>query len=305
MTSILDTLPIEIIIIILGHSSFQSTIMVCLCSKKMYDFWNNPILWENKLKKDYCNNHIPPWIGLKENKTHKELYAHLKNRKTGKAKLFIIPNHIFDFTNFDGETKNAYIFSKNEINRKYIIANELTKNKLVLQLCKENDIQRGDIILAGVVDEHFYTKYMWSGSRFINIDHSAGDYAENEELTYISSEFQVIDEFPIHYWDHCIEDETIYFDLDPYIEEVHNNLELIDDSNEIYFKTTFFHFSGIQYTIIMRLRKFRGYNVIRDLLNKSKSWGRSLITLELASSNIKLMNLIESLDPETTLFVYL
>lgn len=80
------------------------------------------------------------------------------------------------------------------------------------------------------------------------------DYCR-DEYGSVPSEFQVIEEFPIHYWEENItHNYIINFDLHPYIEEAQNNFQRLksyDYDYDYIYQTTFTHWSGDKYTIII------------------------------------------------------
>ena len=290
MTSITDILPSELLVNIMILLPIKSVFRFCQCKKELYETVQDEYFWKLKLEHEYPNYPIPSFNG---NKTYRDLYRYRYGQKVGSCKLYEISENIFNPEEFGINPREITVSQHKQI------PELLSKSFKVQEFIKQLGIRRGDVIhLSTFYDYRNEGKLIYTGSHFVDLDYS------REEYGCVPIEFQVIEEFPIHYWTEHIEHNFIVnFDLRPYIEEASKNLQpydidyatrneqpYIDEEDYIYI-TTFTHWSGDKYTIIIARDEPTSLEEAKELL-KTRTF----------SANDEYEIYQEPFDRETTLF---
>ena len=254
----MESIPNEILMEILAKLSLSDVYHFCSTNKEInrlcHDYYLSPRFWKLKLHNDYPDIIIPPWIH--KNKEYKKLYMYWLNYKSGHSKLIEIPAKIFNHGN------EEVGFS---IDDEIRTINKMNKNEKLFQYVEDLNIRRGDVVhLSIVVNYRNEGKYMYTGHDFKMLNYSKDEYGS------VPEEFQVIDEFSIDYWiDTIAHNYIVNFNIQPYLSEAITNLKRLESEDFTIYKTTFTHWSGLEYTIILTYDENKTLLEVQEDLNTS------------------------------------
>ena len=231
----MDELPDEIVFHILTYLRIKDLSHIFRLNRRYNSFMYDSVLWRTLIFRDFpsvINFPQPSFL----------LYKYLSTRKVGKANTICVP-------------KNVYPAVGNWMPKQI---NKICKNAEVLKYVESNGAERGDMIYLEsheVYKEEGYWNegiLLYNGSKVVPLD-----YTIDSEYGSIPEEFQVIDEFPINYWDgklvQC--NYYAYFRVDRYIDEIHNNIKLLKGDKGKYV-SYFRHWSGYVFHIIVSSKLF-------------------------------------------------
>lgn len=295
----LENLPNETILNIMLTVPILELLRNRVVNKLFNEIANDDYFWRLRLEQDYPNVPIPTHLGEDaapgepDKITYRDLYFYWYQRPTGESRLIEIPVNVFNPSQF-GYNLEDFFSEDNDIK----LARIMSSHPELRRFLDAAKIRRGDVIhLEAIPDYRNDGKFIYDGRELLPLDFSLDDYGA------VPPSFQVIDEFPIHYWKRTITHNCIiHFNLRPYMNQVLTNLQCrdIDDvSGGIMCKSKFTHWSGVEYTLIIPLDDpVSDQELQRRLETGILSWCDDLeITHSLPEFQL------QNYDPATTVFL--
>jgi hypothetical protein len=291
----METLPNETILQVMLTVPIPDLLRNRAVNKQFDTIAKDDYFWRLRLEHDYPTAPIPPTIGEAgtpgepDKMTYRDLYFYWYHRPTGESRLLEIPVDVFDPREFGFDPQGILtVENENEMPR---LMNSTLKFHQFLETHK---IRRGDVVhLEAVPAYRNDGKYIYDGREVVPLDFSLDEYGA------VPAAFQVINEFPIRYWQNTIEHNCIiHFDLKPYLTEILKHLRCrdIDEFGSVVCQSHFTHWSGVEYTLIIPLEEpISDKELQRRLEMGIMSWCDELgLTDDQPDITI---------DPETTLFL--
>lgn len=241
----METLPNEVLLRIMLDLSIPDLIRSRAINKQINEISNDDYFWRLRLEHDYPKASIPSTIGEPDHPTYQQLYMFWYHRPTGASRLIEIPVDVFNPEDFGFNPSGA-----NGLEEQEEIARLLNSNPRVQEFLRQQKISRGDVIhLAAVGEYRNNGKWIYDGNDVIPLDYSLDDYGA------VPASFQVIDEFPIHYWEKTIAHNCIvHLNMETYLDEVMVNLRCNEVTQfGVVCASKFTYWTGEKYTIIIPL----------------------------------------------------
>jgi hypothetical protein len=298
----LGELPDELLLHILRLVELKHILNIGGIDKHFSQLVRDDQFWKFHIRRQFPTIFIPTTFPYESISPYRDLYRHWRQKKTGSAKQITIPKRLYS---------KAGAWCDGTIN---LTCKRINTSAEILEHLIELNARRGDIIYLESYDVYHYAdqegfcedynegKLIYDGSYVRSLD-----YTVDSESGSIPEEFQVIEEFPIHYWDNKFVHYPylIYFHIDPYINEILLNMKMVKLKSGEFSKTfclaTFTHWTGYQYNVVMPLNKdivhLFDVDIFEQLLRKN------LFDLHYMSNKFLQENTTLGCDPNCTLYV--
>jgi hypothetical protein len=250
----MEVLPNETILQVMLTVPIPDLLRNRAVNKQFDTIATDDYFWRLRLEHDYPTAPIPPTIGEAgapnepDKLTYRDLYFYWYHRPTGESQLIEIPSEVLDPREF-GFDPDETLSVENE----HELARIMNSTLKFRQFLETHKIRRGDVVhLEAVPAYRNNGKYIYDGREVVPLDFSLDEYGA------LPASFQVIDEFPIHYWQNTIDHNCIiHFDLKPYLTDILKQLRCrdINEFGSVVCQSQFTHWSGVDYTLIIPLEE--------------------------------------------------
>jgi hypothetical protein len=254
----MEQLPLEMNLQVLLRLPIRDLLRSRAVNKTTNELSRDDYFWRLRLEQDYPEVSIPENIGEPGHHSYYDLYMYMYHHPKGRARLIQIPSNLLP----EDDLFLDYYDNMADGDDVIDVLNHSPDIRAFLQDAK---IRRGDVIhLEPSGDYRNDGKFMYDGHNIVPLDYSLDDYGA------VPASFQVIREFPIHYWQGIIvHNAIVHFDIRPYLDQVMANLRC-DQVMEtgVICRSKFTYWTGMTYDVIIPLDEPQSDAAIRKFLAK-------------------------------------